>query len=62
MPKEISLINPKIDKLIHRIEDGEIKIPPLQRAFIWKAEQVIKLLESIYNDYPIGSILLWETS
>lgn len=62
MPKEINLSNPKIDKLIFKIEEGEIKIPPLQRPFVWKTEQVMRLLESIYNDYPIGSILLWETN
>jgi hypothetical protein len=51
----------KIDKLINRIEEGDIKIPAFQRGFIWKQEQVIELLDSIYNDYPIGSILLWNS-
>jgi hypothetical protein len=41
--------------------DGNIKIPNFQRSFVWKTDQVIKLLDSVYNDYPIGSILLWET-
>lgn len=62
MVREINLTNPKIDKLIHRIEEGEIKIPPLQRGYVWKQDQILSLLESIYNDYPIGSILLWETN
>lgn len=52
----------KIDKLRNKILDGEIKIPPFQREFVWKTEQVVELLDSIYNDYPIGSILLWETN
>lgn len=51
----------KIDKLVQRIEDGEIKIPAFQREFVWTQEQITKLLESIYNDYPIGSILFWNT-
>lgn len=62
MAKEIDTTNPKIDRVIRQIQDGEIKIPPLQRPFVWKSEQVIELLESIYNEYPIGSILLWETN
>ena len=61
MPKEITLENPKINNLVNRIEAGEVKIPPLQRPFVWKVGQIIELLESIYNDYPIGSILWWET-
>lgn len=51
----------KVDKLRQKILDGEIKIPPFQRNFVWKKEQIIDLLDSIYNDYPVGSILLWET-
>ena len=62
MAKEIATSSIKIDRLILKIAEGEIKIPPLQRAFIWKLEQIIKLLESIYHDYPIGSVLLWETN
>lgn len=62
MAKELDQKSPKIDRLISQIESGEIKIPPLQRPFVWKKEQVIELLESIYRDYPIGSILLWETN
>jgi len=60
----ISEITPsavKIDKLIPRIADGDIKIPAFQRHFVWKPDQVIELLDSIYNDYPIGSILLWNS-
>jgi len=51
----------KIDKLIHRIEEGDIKIPAFQRGFVWNQAQVIDLLDSIYKDYPIGSVLLWNS-
>jgi len=60
----ISEINPtavKIDKLIARVADGDIKIPAFQRRFVWDQEQVIELLDSIYRDYPIGSLLLWNS-
>ncbi|MEC1593484.1 DUF262 domain-containing protein [Bacillus spizizenii] len=52
----------KIDRLRNKILEGEIKIPPFQRAFVWKKEQVTDLMDSIYNDYPIGSVLLWEVN
>jgi hypothetical protein len=51
----------KIDKLLHRMEEDDIKIPAFQRGFVWKQNQVIDLLDSIYNDYPIGSVLLWNS-
>jgi len=53
---------PKIERianLINRIQSGDVKIPKFQRGFVWKEDQVIKLLESIYQGYPIGSLLFW---
>ncbi len=58
---EITPTAQKIDKLIKRIDEGDIKIPAFQRGYVWKQEQVIDLLQSIYSEYPIGSVLLWKT-
>lgn len=51
----------KIDKIIKRIDEGDIKIPAFQRGYVWKQDQIIDLLESVVSEYPIGSILLWKT-
>lgn len=58
---EITPTAQKIDKLIKRIDEGDIKIPAFQRGYVWKQEQVLDLLESIVLEYPIGSVLLWKT-
>jgi hypothetical protein len=50
-----------IKDLIGDIQKGEIKIPQFQRKFVWKKEQALKLLDSISNNYPAGSVLLWRT-
>jgi hypothetical protein len=50
-----------LSSLIEGIRRGEIKIPQLQRQFVWKEEQAIDLLDSIASHYPIGSLLLWKT-
>lgn len=52
----------KIDKIIKRVDDGDIKIPAFQRGYVWKQNQILELLESVYNEYPIGSVLLWKTT
>lgn len=59
---EITPVSRKIDRLINRIEEGDIKIPAFQRGFVWNQNQVLELLDSIYRDYPIGSILLWNSN
>lgn len=35
-------------------------LPAIQREFVWKPEQIIKLFDSILRGYPIGSFLFWE--
>ena len=42
-------------------ESNLIFIPSIQREFVWDVDQVKELVESIINNYPIGSIILWET-
>jgi hypothetical protein len=52
---------PLIKDLITDIKKGEIKIPQFQRKFVWKERQAFALLDSIANNYPIGSLLFWRT-
>src|SRR5674536_290424 len=51
----------RIYRLVDRIDTGDIKIPKFQRGFIWTDDQILYILESIYNGYPIGSLLFWLT-
>lgn len=50
-----------VGNLIVSIKKGEMKVPQFQRKFVWKDEQALDLLDSIANNYPIGSLLLWRT-
>ena len=42
-------------------ENGGYWLPNIQRPFIWKEEQIERLYDSILRDYPVGSLLLWQT-
>ena len=35
-------------------------LPAIQREFVWKAEQIVQLFNSIMRGYPISSFLFWE--
>jgi hypothetical protein len=50
-----------IKKLIDRISSGDIRIPAFQRDYVWEPDQVSFLLDSIYKEFPIGTIILWKT-
>jgi hypothetical protein len=43
------------------IESGVFAVPELQREFVWSARKTCDLLDSIYYNYPIGTILVWKT-
>ncbi len=51
-----------IRKLIDQISHGELRLPEIQRGYVWKPAQVAGLVDSLYRSYPSGSILLWETT
>lgn len=57
---------PKIDisvrELVDMIDRGELRLPELQRRYVWPATRVRDLLDSLYRGYPSGSVLVWETS
>ena len=51
----------RIDDLAKRILNGDIYLPKFQREFVWERQQVLDLLDSVARNYPIGSILLWQS-
>lgn len=50
-----------ISQVIERVLSGQIRIPTFQRGFVWDAEKVAVLMDSLYKGYPIGSLLFWRT-
>src|SRR5438445_7359113 len=56
---------PKIDttvgNLVEMIRNGELRLPEMQRRYVWPATRVRDLLDSLYRGYPSGTILVWET-
>lgn len=47
--------------LVRQLVEGRIRIPRFQRPFVWRRQQMLDLLDSINNQYPIGSLLTWES-
>ena len=43
------------------IERGQLRLPEMQRRYVWKAPRVRDLLDSLYRGYPSGAILVWDT-
>lgn len=58
---KIKLDNLKVSELLDQISDGRIRLPNFQRTFVWDINQIIKLLDSLYHQFPVGSFLFWST-
>jgi len=50
-----------VQELVSMIERGELRLPEMQRHYVWRATRVRDLMDSLYRGYPSGAILLWET-
>ncbi len=50
-----------IPELIQQVTSGNIRIPSFQRGFVWDADRVAHLMDSIYKGFPFGSLLFWRT-
>ncbi|MDH3975396.1 MAG: DUF262 domain-containing protein [Deltaproteobacteria bacterium] len=61
LPKDPQPSVDRIDDLASRVIKGDILLPKFQRDFVWERSQVLNLLDSIVRNYPIGSILLWQS-
>lgn len=49
-----------VSSILGYIEAGDIAIPEIQRPFVWKGRQVRDLIDSLYNGYPTGYLIIWQ--
>lgn len=57
MPK----IDTKVSELVEMVGRGELRLPEMQRRYVWTSTRVRDLMDSLYRGYPSGTILVWET-
>lgn len=51
-----------VKDIIDRSVNHKWSIPEFQRGFVWKATQVRDLIESLWLNYPVGTLLVWDSS
>ena len=44
------------------IKNEHMFLPDIQREYVWEPYEIENLFESIVDDYPIGSCILWKTN
>lgn len=51
-----------IPSIIKNFREGTYVLPEFQRPFVWSKAKISELLDSIFNEFPIGAITTWTTS
>ena len=46
-------------ELIELVRQNDIDVPEMQRTFAQKPSWVVRLIDSMYHDIPIGQVLIW---
>ncbi|WP_341956146.1 DUF262 domain-containing protein [Microbacterium sp. LWH13-1.2] len=51
-----------VDTLLSWVKSGQVAIPEMQRPFVWDSTKVRDLLDSLYNGFPIGYLITWQSA
>ena len=51
-----------IRTLLSKISSNDLILPALQRGFVWGNKDIAKLFDSLLRDYPINTLMFWETA
>jgi hypothetical protein len=51
----------KIAELLDGIRKLDMVMPEFQREYVWTRDQAKKLMDSLFKEYPTGSLLFWKT-
>ncbi|SCY51604.1 GmrSD restriction endonuclease domain-containing protein [Thiohalorhabdus denitrificans] len=51
-----------IREILDAVYRGQIRIPAFQRGFVWEPDRVAFLIDSVYKNYPFGTLLFWRTN
>ena len=57
MPYQSETIKTIVDRL-----NTQYFLPAIQRYYVWKPDQIIRLFDSVMQGYPISSFLFWEVA
>ncbi len=58
---QVQKVDTNVGHLVDMVQRGELRLPEMQRRYVWTATRVRDLLDSLYRGYPSGTVLVWET-
>lgn len=47
---------------LRQIQEYKLILPAIQREYVWKPSQVVRVFDSVMRGYPVGSFLSWKVA
>ena len=60
IPQKFKIEQNTIFNILGYIDSNQIAIPEIQRPFVWNATKVRDFIDSLYNGYPTGYLIIWQ--
>lgn len=51
----------RLAKWFRSNESGQLRLPPIQRSFVWRNEQIVNYWDSLMRGYPAGMMMVTRT-
>lgn len=48
-----------VQALVDGVASGQVRLPDIQRPFVWSNAKVRDLVDSMYRGYPVGELMFW---
>lgn len=51
-----------VSDLVAGVASGQVRLPDIQRPFVWSNAKVRDLVDSMYKGFPVGELMFWENT
>ncbi|PYG01843.1 Protein of unknown function DUF262 [Georgenia satyanarayanai] len=51
-----------VQDLVAGVSSGRVRLPDIQRPFVWGNAKVRDLVDSMYRGFPVGQLMFWENA
>jgi len=60
MNEKYTVLQLSIGDILGWVKSKNLAIPEIQRPYVWDASKVRDLIDSLYNGYPTGYLIIWQ--
>ena len=50
-----------VQNLVAAVQSGALRLPDIQRPFVWERVKVRDFVDSLYRGYPVGELMFWRS-